>query len=100
MKFSGELGGVGDRFLDEEGPHWHNGRFVLFRFGVLEVYWTSKSVALSSLILVKKSVNMTCMFWNASVIAEFRSSREASWAEEGVVCSRGARLCCCGRDAA
>ena len=35
IEFSGELGGVGDRSLDDGEPHWHDGRFVVFRLGVL-----------------------------------------------------------------
>ena len=35
MELSGELGGVGDRSLNGGEPHWHDGRFVVFRFGVL-----------------------------------------------------------------
>ena len=35
IEFSGELGGVGDRSLDDGELYWHDGRLVLARFGVL-----------------------------------------------------------------
>ena len=48
MKLSGELGGVGDRSLDDGGLHWHDGRFGVFCLGVLLVCWACGGVAVFS----------------------------------------------------
>ena len=71
--FSGELGGVGDRSLDDGEPHWHDGRFVVFRLDVLLVCWALEGVAISSLFWEWKLVSMSRILWSMLAIAEFSS---------------------------
>ena len=99
MEFSGATDGVGDWSLGGD-QDWHDELRVLFLLEVLMVFRTPKGIVVSSFLWVRSFVTMSCMLWNMLAIAECSSSRETSWAEEGGVCSRGARLCCCGHDVA